>query len=209
MSQYYKNRQKWTVKAILILLFTTMVFPSNYSGASLTHHSQKGTTSGQNMAGKNGRGPTLFPPNSLILGETGEMLKIESVQIEKSPSIMLVISRPELCWTAVVPIVSIILINVILAYLCDQPTNKQCLINLLYRDVLAINITHVCLWSFGMLYCEYRGQIPFEETQAQCIAYTNHLLSLLILAYLNAIGVLRLCTVKFKQVNLVFMRAIP
>ena len=175
------------------------MFPANYTGVSLHRDIQKGLIADQKIVTKND--PGVFLPKSAIpMGKTEELLKMVGAQEAKRNIIMLLISRPVLCWTAVVPIASVILINIILAYLCDQPTNKQCLINLLYRDVLTINITHVCLWSFGMFYCEFRGQIPFTETEAQSIAYLNHLLTLLILAYINAIGILRLCTVKFKQV---------
>ena len=201
MSRYYKKYQTWTVKTLLILLSTTTVFPANYTGVSLHRDIQKGSVGEHTMGTKNDRDPGMFSPQ-IPIGKTEESLKIGVPQTAKPTITKLLISLPVLCWTAVVPVASIILINIILAYLCDQPTNKQCLINLLYRDVLTINILHVCLWSFGMFYCEYRGQIPFNETEAESIAYLNHLLTLLILAYLNAIGILRLCTVKFKQVDL-------
>ena len=211
-----RKGRRWTIRSFLLLLLTTSAFPANHSGTILHIHQQDLSlfkprsdifSGNQNVDGRlvsaklesESKHPDTLYPKSNIHKDIA--LKKDVDQPTPS-SILLIIPRPILCWTAIVPIASFILINIILAYLSDQPTNKQCLVNLLYRDVLNINILHVCLWSFGMFYCEYHAQHPFGVIEAQFIAYTNQILTLLILAYLNAIGVLRLCTVKLKQVDL-------
>ena len=211
-----RKGRRWTIRSFLLLLLTTSAFPANHSG-TIAHiyqqdlsQSKPGSdifSGNQNvdvrlvsakLESESKHPDTPYPKSNL---HKKVALKKDAVQPTAS-SILLIIPRPILCWTAIVPIASFILINIILAYLSDQPTNKQCLVNLLYRDVLNINIIHVCLWSFGMFYCEYHAQKPFGVIEAQFIAYTNQILTLLILAYLNGIGVLRLCTVKLKQVDL-------
>ena len=193
-----------TIKGFLFLLLTTTIFPANHLGESL-HHDQEDTSSiEQRIVATNNPKITKkdFVHQPLpALAKTGEVSTPVSTR-DDNLIIRLVISRPMLYLTALVPLASLILINIILAYLCDQPTNKQCLINLLYRDILSINITHVCLWSFGLFYCEYKGQKPFDENEAKFIAYMNQMMTFLILVYLNTIGILRLCTIKLKQVDL-------
>ena len=184
MVKRQKSSRSWTIRGCLLLLFTTSVIPANHSGASL------------NLIESHSEALQSTTRNGLI--DTA----LTSTPSSDKSEIRLLISRPTLWWTAVVPVASFVLINIILGYLCDQPTNKQCLINLLYRDVLSINITHICLWSFSVFYCEYQEQMPFSETEAQAIAYTNQILTLLVLGYLNTIGIIRLWTVTHKQLDL-------
>ena len=183
MVKRQKIFRSWSLRACLLLLFTTSVIPANHSGMTLSRFHYNS--------------PELKFP-----AKTREQNTYLTSAPESEFKTQLIISRSLLFWTAVVPIVALVLISIILGYLCDQPTNKQCLINLLYRDVLGVNITHICLWSFSVLYCEANGQMPFSKTEAEFIAYTNQMLTLLVLGYLNTIGMIRLCTVKHKQLDL-------
>ena len=198
-----KKSKRWSIKSLLVLLLTTTTFPANYAGVSLLlGQPESSSREPQNIVVDEPKlNSPLVPFQSRKNDEAWKVS--ESVAYQRTePKMMLAISRPILYWTIVVPIASFILIGIILGHLCDQPMNKQCLVNLLYRDVLRINITHVCLWSLAIFYCEYQGQIPFGEKGAQIIAYLNQILALLILAYLNTIGILRLCTARLKQVDL-------
>ena len=183
MVERRKKSRSWSIKICLLLFFTTSVIPANHSGISLNQNQYRYQQQ---------HGHTKYNLGDTPLTSTSSSKVIPQLEI----------SRPTLWWTITVPIASLILINIILGYLCDQPTNKQCLINLLYRDVLGVNLSHIFLWSFSVIYCEFNGQIPFSKTQAEFIAYTNQILSLLIIGYLNTIGIIRLCTVKHKQLDL-------
>ena len=196
-----KSKQGWHIKTLLTLLLTTTIFPANYAGVSfrLGQH-ESSSRDPRNIVFDQQK---VNSPQMLSRApQTGETWKAAEAYQRTEPKMMLVISRPILYWTVFVTIATFILINIILGHLCDQPMNKQCLVNLLYRDVLRINITHVSLWSFAIFYCECQGQIPFGEAGAQIIAYLNQILTLLILFYLNTIGILRLCTARLKQVDL-------
>ena len=183
MVEQRKKSRSWSMKICLLLIFTTSVIPANHSGISLNQFPYK-------YQQQNSR--TKYSPGDTTLTSTSTSKLRPQLEI----------SRPTLVWTVMVPIASLVLINIILGYLWDQPTNKQCLINLLYRDVLGANISHIFLWSFSIIYCEFNGQMPFSKPQAEFIAYTNQILTLLILGYLNTIGIIRLCTVKHKQLDL-------
>ena len=183
MVERRKKSRSWSIRICLLLFFTTSVIPANHSGISLNQNQYRYQQQ---------HGHTKYNLGDTPLTSTSSSKVIPQLEI----------SRPTLWWTITVPIASLILINIILGYLCDQPTNKQCLINLLYRDVLGVNLSHIFLWSFSVIYCEFNGQIPFSKTQAEFIAYTNQILSLLIIGYLNTIGIIRLCTVKHKQLDL-------
>ena len=183
MVEQRKKSCTWSIKICLLLISTTSVIPANHSGISLNQYPYKYQQ--QKSHTKYSLGDTSLTSTSAS---------------ESRPQ--LEISRTTLVWTVMVPIASLVLINIILGYLWDQPTNKQCLINLLYRDVLGANISHIFLWSFTIIYCEFNRQMPFSKPQAEFIAYTNQILTLLILGYLNTIGIIRLCTVKHKQLDL-------
>ena len=179
-----KNNHKKNTKLCIFIIGSLLVLPINYESASINLIKEAKQLTQKIHEPVNDQKPTL--PS------------FQTEKIERN----IEITGVTIFWTTVTMLGCSMLTMILIGYLKNQPTNKQCLMNCMYQDAIKINFAIVLFWSGLSVTCKWFGNGSyFDIRPAIYIALANQTLSLFLHAYLNAIGFLRLYTMKYKSLD--------
>ena len=192
------------------VIFAMASFPPNYEGYTL--RLKNGMLTPYNMehpntnATKNEGVTNVTPKNA-----EKDQLLFRQTQLPNSNKTSYTTINPEitsgiLCCMCLIFIVAPMLTFTIIRYFQDQPFNKQCLVSKLYQEVLKFNLVLVRFLICAAVAFKFCGDNhPFMRViLAQCAAYVGESLFIVLMLYLMLIGILRLCIIRYKTLDIEF-----
>ena len=107
-----------------------------------------------------------------------------------------------LIWPLFILVMSSILYREIFAYLNDQPTNKQCLLLYLYKDLLSLFLISILATTYIMIWYKFiRKGTSADDHQAFLIAILLTMIRTIILFHSNIVCLFKLYILKTKLVD--------
>ena len=182
-----RQRSKFRIKTILLLIVSTSFLQPNYLGVSLNGVSGLETEHKTNK---------IFEQTNLQTNSSTSQADGNSFSTTMPTGVVVLLS--------LIFIISPILTILWLQFLQDQAFDKQCLENSFFRDLIKLNNACVCIWSFLAF-----SVFIFEESKDQFLlisitkylTLSNETIFFMLMLYLSLISSMRLYAACFNVLD--------
>ena len=185
------------------IIFGLLVFPANYAGRS---HILSNAKSFDKNARQNYEHTDMMWKHGNDANLLHSQAQLQDAEETPHNSISNQITPTSLCCMCFIFAAAPMFTFAIIKYLQSQTYHKQCLVSKLYQEVLKTNLMTVSVWIVTAVAFKVAGNNNPSATEviAKSIGVVGEALFMILMLNLMVIGILRLCIVRYKTLDLEF-----